>query len=169
MLLYQYIEKMNYSVGLIARMILVSICVHFFLVNVGQANAASAPGIVNLTILHDNDLHGHLLPFAYTEIGKSPLEQPSRGGAARRATLIRELRKSIKNPVLLVDSGDIATRGPLATTYKGLADVAAMNFPDYNHDVGASLCAKATRRRASCIHYVSTTAYFASRVAGMIL
>jgi 2',3'-cyclic-nucleotide 2'-phosphodiesterase (5'-nucleotidase family) len=87
---------------------------------------------VTLTILHDNDIHGHLFPFAYVEKGISPLEQPSRGGAARRATFVRQLRREIHNPVFLVDTGDIATRGPLATTYQGIADVEAMNGVGYD-------------------------------------
>ncbi len=57
---------------------------------------------------------------------------PSVGGAARRATLIRHLKAQIHNPVLLIDSGDIATRGPLATTYEGVADIAAMNAVGYD-------------------------------------
>ena len=57
---------------------------------------------------------------------------PQVGGAARRATLIRHLKAQIHNPVLLIDSGDIATRGPLATTYEGVADVAAMNAVGYD-------------------------------------
>ena len=92
----------------------------------------SEPPTLTLTILYDNDLHGHLLPFAYTEVGKSSVEQPSRGGAARRASLIRRLRQSSKNPTLLIDSGDIATRGPLITTYEGVPDVEAMNTIGYD-------------------------------------
>ncbi len=90
------------------------------------------PNVFRLTLLHTNDIHGHLLPFAYTEIGRRPSEQPSRGGAARRATLIRTLKKQIKNPVLVIDSGDLFTRGPLTTTYLGQADVAAQNAIGYD-------------------------------------
>lgn len=86
---------------------------------------------LTLTILHDNDLHGHLLPFAYIEKAKSSLEQPSRGGAARRATLVRRLRAQIKNPTMLVDTGDVFTRGPLWNAYDGLADIEAMNAIGY--------------------------------------
>jgi 2',3'-cyclic-nucleotide 2'-phosphodiesterase (5'-nucleotidase family) len=89
------------------------------------------PEQVSLTILHDNDIHGHIFPFPYIEAGISPLEQQSRGGAARRATLVRQLRRSIHHPTFLVDSGDIATRGPLATTYQGIADVEALNAVGY--------------------------------------
>ena len=85
-----------------------------------------------LTILHTNDLHGHIFPFAYTETGRSKVEAPSIGGAARRATLVRQFRRDIKNPVVLVDSGDTFTRGPLTNAYEGVADVEAMNAVGYD-------------------------------------
>jgi len=90
------------------------------------------PNVFRLTLLHTNDIHGHLLPFDYIEAGRGPSEQPLRGGAARRATLIRRLKKEIKNPVLVIDSGDLFTRGPLTTTYLGQADVAAQNAVGYD-------------------------------------
>lgn len=97
------------------------------------ANAQSpAPDHLTFTILHTNDLHGHIFPFAYTEQAKSKEEMPSVGGAARRATLVRQLRHDIKNPVLLVDSGDTFTRGPLTNAYEGIADAEAMNAVGYD-------------------------------------
>ena len=86
---------------------------------------------LTLTILHTNDLHGHILPFAYTEVGRSKEEKSSVGGAARRATLVRRLRQGIKNPTILVDSGDTFTRGPLTNAYEGVADIEAMNAVGY--------------------------------------
>jgi 2',3'-cyclic-nucleotide 2'-phosphodiesterase (5'-nucleotidase family) len=94
--------------------------------------AARRPETLTLTLLHTNDLHGHLLPFAYTEVGRGPVEQPSVGGAARRATLIRALRRAIRNPVMVIDAGDTFTRGPFTTTYRGIADVEAMNAVGYD-------------------------------------
>lgn len=103
--------------------------------SLGAAATAAPPADqssqLTLTLLHDNDLHGHLLPFAYTEVGRSAAEQPSVGGAARRATLIRQLRRRIKNPTMLIDSGDTFTRGPLCNAYEGLADTEAMNALGY--------------------------------------
>ena len=93
-------------------------------------NAAS--GEFALTILHTNDLHGHIFPFAYIEEGRSKAEMPSVGGAARRATLVRRLRREARNPVLLVDSGDTFTRGPLTNAYEGIADVEALNAVGYD-------------------------------------
>ncbi|WP_395140853.1 bifunctional metallophosphatase/5'-nucleotidase [Armatimonas sp.] len=95
---------------------------------------AFAQDKLDLTILHTNDLHGHTLPFSYTEPGRSKNEQTSVGGAARRATLIRELKKKAKNPVLVIDLGDVATRGPLTNAYEGIADIEALNATGY--DIG---------------------------------
>jgi 2',3'-cyclic-nucleotide 2'-phosphodiesterase (5'-nucleotidase family) len=95
------------------------------------APPSEPPDHLTLTILHTNDLHGHILPFAYTETGRSKEEQPSVGGAARRATLVRQLRREIRNPVLLLDAGDTFTRGPFTNAYEGIADVEAMNAVGY--------------------------------------
>ena len=103
-----------------------------FYLGVGAIADAQTSDRFLLTILHTNDLHGHIYPFAYTEVGKSKEENESVGGAARRATLVRALRKGIKNPVILVDSGDTFTRGPLTNFYEGVADVEAMNAVGYD-------------------------------------
>jgi 5'-nucleotidase/UDP-sugar diphosphatase len=107
-------------------------CAAVLLLFAPAVGRAQSPEAVTLTVLHTNDLHGHILPFAYTEIGRSLKEQPSVGGAARRATLVREIRRTEKNPVVLVDSGDTFTRGPFTTTYLGIADVEAMNAVGYD-------------------------------------
>ncbi len=86
----------------------------------------------SLTILHDNDIHGHLRSFCYVEVAKGPDEHCEIGGAARRATLVKRLRAEAKAPVLLIDSGDTSTRGPLITDYKGLDEIAAMNAVGYD-------------------------------------
>ena len=94
----------------------------------GAARAATQ----SLTILHDNDIHGHLRSFCYVEVAKGPDEHCEIGGAARRATLVRRLRAGAQAPVLLIDSGDTSTRGPLLTQYEGLDEVAAMNAIGYD-------------------------------------
>jgi len=96
-----------------------------------EAPVADSPDRLTLTIFHTNDLHGHLLPFAYTQIGRGP-EQPSVGGAARRATLIRRLRAELHNPSITVDAGDLVQRGPLASTYEGIPDVETLNAIGYD-------------------------------------
>jgi 2',3'-cyclic-nucleotide 2'-phosphodiesterase (5'-nucleotidase family) len=86
----------------------------------------------SLSILHDNDIHGHLRSFCYVEVAKGPDEHCDVGGAARRMTLIRRLRGKAAAPTLLIDSGDTTTRGPLATQYEGLDEIAAMNAIGYD-------------------------------------
>ena len=94
----------------------------------GPAGAASQ----DLVILHDNDIHGHLRDFCYVEVAKGPEEHCGAGGAARRATLIRQLKARAHAPMLLVDSGDTTTRGPLATQYEGVDEIRAMNAIGYD-------------------------------------
>ena len=85
-----------------------------------------------LVILHNNDIHGHLRSFCYTEVGRSPIERCGVGGAAKRATLIAKLRAKADAPVLLIDAGDTTTRGPLATEYEGVDQVDVMNAIGYD-------------------------------------
>ncbi|HEY2707136.1 MAG TPA: bifunctional UDP-sugar hydrolase/5'-nucleotidase [Caulobacteraceae bacterium] len=100
---------------------------------IGMASAgAAAAATQSLTILHDNDIHGHLRSFCYVEVAKGPEEHCDTGGAARRATLVHALRAKAKDPVVLVDTGDTTTRGPLATEYEGVDEIAAMNAIGYD-------------------------------------
>jgi 2',3'-cyclic-nucleotide 2'-phosphodiesterase (5'-nucleotidase family) len=73
----------------------------------------SAAETFHLTILHTNDLHGMMRPFDY-DGGNGYLEgaQKDIGGLARRATLIARLRRETGHRVLVVDTGDVFTRGP---------------------------------------------------------
>jgi 5'-nucleotidase len=91
----------------------------------------AAPPTLRLTILHTNDVHGHPVPFYYQETGRGEKAERIRGGVARRATLIRKIRAASTHPVILVDTGDTFTRGPLATTYEGVPDIEAMNAAGY--------------------------------------
>lgn len=83
-----------------------------------------------LTILHTNDTHGMMLPFDYQGVVKYDGKQL--GGLARRAALIEKLRKEAKNPVLLLEAGDVFTRGPWHTLTMGKPDFAAMNMMKYD-------------------------------------
>lgn len=91
--------------------------------------AASAPASdVKLTILYTNDVHGHLFPFDYGDLGRHLTDV---GGAARRAALIRKLKAEARNPVLVMDAGDVFQRGPLSDL-KGAPDIAVMNAVPYD-------------------------------------
>lgn len=87
-----------------------------------------------LTILHTNDVHSRLDPF--------PMDgsrNAGKGGVARRATLIHQIRQEQKN-VLLFDAGDIFQGTPYFNLYKGEPEILAMNRLGYdagtigNHD-----------------------------------
>ena len=92
-----------------------------------------------LTILHTNDVHSRLDPF--------PMDgsrNAGKGGVARRATLIRQIRQEkldgqARN-VLLFDAGDIFQGTPYFNLYKGEPEILAMNQLGYdggtigNHD-----------------------------------
>jgi 2',3'-cyclic-nucleotide 2'-phosphodiesterase/3'-nucleotidase len=66
---------------------------------------------MRLTILHTSDLHANLHPWNY--FTGSPAEH----GLAKVATLIKEVRASSQDPVLLIDSGDTIQGSPLGTYY----------------------------------------------------
>lgn len=62
----------------------------------------------NLTIVHTNDLHSHLLGFA-PNIDYTPFrtgDDNTIGGWARIATVIKDLRKERDSTVLVLDAGD---------------------------------------------------------------
>jgi 5'-nucleotidase / UDP-sugar diphosphatase len=121
-----------------------------------------------LTILHSNDVHGHLRPFSYPSIESpgsgrvlsggmmpdgaiSAFDLPARrdiGGIARRATLAARIRADLAKqgtPVWLVDAGDFYYYSAFSNEYHGLADVIAMNRAGYdfatlgNHEFEDSL------------------------------
>lgn len=92
------------------------------------AETIEQPRYLGLTILHTNDVHGHLFPFDYDALGTPEVQV---GGAARRATLIRQLRGAASGPVLVMDAGDVFTRGPLADLL-GVPDFDVMNAVGYD-------------------------------------
>ena len=132
---------------------------------VGFGSMASA-ATQRLTILHTNDVHGHLRPFSYPAIstlGSGSMlagsvmpttllaDLPSRreiGGLARRTTLVRNIRADLAKqgaPAWLIDAGDFFYYSPFSDEYHGDADVIAMNRAGYdfatlgNHEFQVSL------------------------------
>ncbi len=87
-----------------------------------------------ITILHTNDVHSHIDPFP----ADHP-RNPNMGGAARRATIINQIRKEEKNVVLL-DAGDIFQGTPYFNYYGGELEFKLMSMMQYdlatmgNHD-----------------------------------
>jgi 2',3'-cyclic-nucleotide 2'-phosphodiesterase (5'-nucleotidase family) len=114
-----------------------------FILAVVLSCLASLPGVAaeRLTILHTNDVHGHLRPFSYPAIAMRDsriADLPAWrdiGGIARRATLAARIREELKRqgtPVWLVDAGDFYFYSPFSLEYQGLADVIAMNRAGYD-------------------------------------
>jgi len=87
-----------------------------------------------LTILHTNDVHSRIDPFPM-----DGSKNQGKGGAARRAALIKKVRSEEKN-VLLFDSGDIFQGTPYFNKYGGELEFKLMSQMNYdaatmgNHD-----------------------------------
>jgi 5'-nucleotidase len=92
-----------------------------------------------LTILHTNDTHSRIEPFPADDSRYANL-----GGAARRATLIKQIRRESSN-VLLLDAGDTFQGTPYFNFFKGELDFKLMTAMGYdastigNHDFDAGL------------------------------
>ena len=89
-----------------------------------------------LTILHTNDTHSHLLPFSYPSVLISEGEKvdvlfhTNVGGIARRATIIKQMNAK-SDSVLVLDAGDVLDGSPFSIEFAGEADFAAMNAAGY--------------------------------------
>jgi len=94
----------------------------------------AAPEVKKITILHTNDTHSHIDPFP-----ASDPKNPNQGGAARRATLVEQIRRDNAN-VLLLDAGDIFQGTPYFNYYGGELEFKLMSMMQYdlatmgNHD-----------------------------------
>jgi 5'-nucleotidase len=81
-----------------------------------------------ITILHTNDTHSQIDPLPLND----PVN-PGKGGVARRATLVKRIRKENPN-TLLIDAGDAFQGTPYFNFYKGEVEYKAMSAIGY--DVG---------------------------------
>jgi 5'-nucleotidase len=88
-----------------------------------KANAADTV----ITILHTNDTHSQIDPLPANDANAG------KGGVARRATLVKRVRKENPN-TLLVDAGDVLQGTPYFNFYKGEVEYKAMSAVGY--DVG---------------------------------
>jgi 5'-nucleotidase len=79
-----------------------------------------------LTILHTNDTHSHIDPFPYNDP-----KYPGMGGFARRAEIIKEIRNTEKN-ILLLDAGDIFQGTPYFNMYGGEPELKLMSQMGYD-------------------------------------
>lgn len=90
--------------------------------------------LLNLTILHTNDMHSRVEPFPMDGSRNQGL-----GGLARRASLIKKIKDQEKH-VLLLDAGDIFQGTPYFNFFDGEVEMKAMSMMGYdaatigNHD-----------------------------------
>lgn len=102
--------------------------------SLGLLSFTAPKNLKHITILHTNDVHSHIEPFE-----KDHAQFPGMGGAARRYTLIEEIRKENKN-TLLLDAGDIFQGTPFFNFYGGELEFKLMSKMGYdaatigNHD-----------------------------------
>jgi 5'-nucleotidase len=80
-----------------------------------------------ITILHTNDTHSQIDPLPAND------RNAGMGGVARRATLVKQIRKENPN-TLLIDAGDVLQGTPYFNFYKGEVEYKAMSAIGY--DVG---------------------------------
>lgn len=96
------------------------------------------PKTHHLTILHTNDQHSRIEPFPVKGGGRNA----GRGGMARRAALIKEIRQE-EDQVLLLDCGDIFQGTPYFNFFGGELEFKLMDEMQYdaatigNHDFDA--------------------------------
>ena len=87
----------------------------FILLTLTSENSEAAAGELYLTILHTNDEHGAVIPHSPAVDFHPERENPTVGGYARLAHLVKEIRAekdSSKEPVLLVSAGDYIGGSP---------------------------------------------------------
>lgn len=95
---------------------------------------AKRDSVVQLTILHTNDVHSRIDPFPMDGSRNQGL-----GGVARRAALVKQIRVEQPN-VLLLDAGDVFQGTPYFNLYGGELEFTIMSQMGYdastmgNHD-----------------------------------
>lgn len=98
-----------------------------------------------ITVLHTNDTHSQIDPVLDNDKSWA-----GKGGVARRATLVKKIRKENPNTIL-IDAGDVLQGTPYFNFYKGEVEYKAMSLIGYdagtigNHefDNGVEALAKA--------------------------
>ncbi len=91
-------------------------------------------GAEQLTILHTNDMHSHLLGYPEADYPPTGTGEGALGGAARMATVINQIREDRESrgiPVLLLDAGDFMMGTPFHLL-QGEAEMGIMNALGYD-------------------------------------
>ncbi len=115
-----------------------------------------APGETLITILHTNDTHSQIDPLPDND-----KQYPGKGGVARRATLVKRIRKENPN-TLLVDGGDVFQGTPYYNFYKGEVEYKSMSLIGYdvvtlgNHDFDNGVDALVAAMKFANFDFVSS-------------
>ena len=115
-----------------------------------------AAGEVLITILHTNDTHSQIDP-----VSESDKQWAGKGGVARRATLVKRIRKE-NSITLMVDAGDVFQGTPYFNFYKGEVEYKSMSLIGYdvvtlgNHDFDNGVNALAAAMKFANFDFVST-------------
>jgi 5'-nucleotidase len=109
-----------------------------------------------ITILHTNDTHSQIDPLPDNDT-----RNPGKGGVARRASLVKRVRKDNPN-TLLVDAGDVFQGTPYFNFFKGEVEYKAMSLIGYdvgtlgNHDFDNGVDGLAAAMKFSNFDFVSS-------------
>ncbi len=120
--------------------------------------------IKKLVILHTNDWHSRIEPFP-----KSKSKNSGLGGAARRAELIKNIRKKEKN-VILLDAGDIFQGTPYFNYFGGELEFKLMSAMKYdvatlgNHDFDGGMDGFVKAQKYADFEFVSTNYDFKNTI-----
>lgn len=115
-----------------------------------------ASGETLITILHTNDTHSQIDPLPDND-----RQYPGKGGVARRATLVKRIRKENPN-TLLIDAGDQFQGTPYFNFYKGEVEYKAMSMIGYdvvtlgNHEFDNGVDALAAAMKFANFDFVSS-------------
>lgn len=115
-----------------------------------------AAGETLITILHTNDTHSQIDPLPSND-----KQYPGKGGVARRATLVKRVRKENPN-TLLIDAGDVFQGTPYFNFYKGEVEYKSMSLIGYdvgtlgNHDFDNGVDALAAAMKFANFDFVSS-------------
>ena len=116
---------------------------------------AFAPNETVITILHTNDTHSQIDPLPPND------RNAGKGGVARRATLVKRVRKENPN-TLLIDAGDVLQGTPYFNFYRGEVEYKAMSAIGYdastlgNHEFDNGVDALAAALKFANFDIVST-------------
>ena len=115
-----------------------------------------AAGETLITILHTNDTHSQIDPLP-----ENDKQYGGKGGVARRATLVKRVRKENPN-TLLVDAGDVFQGTPYFNFYKGEVEYKSMSLIGYdvvtlgNHDFDNGVDALVAAMKFANFDFVSS-------------